>query len=347
MTGAPVRPVSALPKAHLHLHFTGSMRHGTLLELAERDGIRLPASLTDEWPPELSTADEKGWFRFQRLYDVARSVLRTEEDVRRLVLEAALDDAADGSVWTEIQVDPSGYGARFGGITAFTDLVIDAVRDAGERAGIGMGLVVAANRTRHPLDARTLARLSAQYAGRGVIGFGLSNDERRGDTASFAPAFAIAERAGLALVPHGGELRGPDHIAQCLDHLHPDRLGHGVRAAESPEILDRLAGRGVALEVCPTSNVSLGVYATLEEVPVRTLTEAGIDVALGSDDPLLFGSRLAGQYAVLRAAQDFSDPELAELARMSIRRSCAPEDVVGSGLRGVDGWLAPDGAVVP
>ena len=340
---ADIRPVSALPKAHLHLHFTGSMRHGTLLELAERDGIRLPSSLTDDWPPALSTADEKGWFRFQRLYDVARSVLRTEDDVRRLVLEAALDDAADGSVWTEIQVDPSGYGARFGGITAFTDLVIDAVREAGEKAGIGMGLVVAANRTRHPLDARTLARLAAQYVGRGVVGFGLSNDERRGDTGSFEAAFAIAERAGLALVPHGGELRGPEHVIQCLDHLHPHRLGHGVRAAESPAVLDRLAERGVALEVCPTSNVSLGVFATLEEVPVRTLTAAGIDVALGSDDPLLFGSRLAGQYALLRAAQDFSDAELAELGRMSIRRSYAPSDIVEKSLRGVDAWLATPG----
>ena len=345
--GASPAPVADLPKAHLHLHFTGSMRHGTLIELAERDGIRLPSSLTDDWPPELSTMDEKGWFRFQRLYDVARSVLRTEEDVRRLVLEAALDDAADGSVWTEIQVDPSGYGARFGGITAFTDLVIDAVREAGEKAGIGMGLVVAANRTRHPLDARTLARLAAQYAGRGVIGFGLSNDERRGDTTAFGPAFAIAERAGLALVPHGGELRGPAHVTQCLDHLHPDRLGHGVRAAESDAVLGRLAESGVALEVCPTSNVSLGVYATLEEVPVRTLTAAGIDVALGADDPLLFGSRLAGQYAVLRAAQDFSDAELAELARMSIRRSYAPSDVTAAGLAGVDTWLHGARAAAP
>ena len=335
-----MRAVTALPKAHLHLHFTGSMRHGTLLELAERDGIGLPPSLTDEWPPQLSLEDEKGWFRFQRLYDVARSVLRTEDDVRRLVLEAALDDAADGSVWTEIQVDPSGFGARFGGITAFTDLVIDAVRDAADRAGIGMGLVIAANRTRHPLDARTLARLAAQYAGRGVIGFGLSNDERRGDTADFGPAFAIAKRAGLALVPHGGELRGPSHVMQCLDHLHPDRLGHGVRASESEAVLGRLAESGVALEVCPTSNVSLGVYSTLEEVPIRVLTQAGIDVALGSDDPLLFGSRLAGQYAVLRAAQDFSDAELADLARMSIRRSYAPSDRVTAGLAAIDTWLS-------
>ena len=104
------------------------MRHQTLIELAERDGIHLPEALVEGWPPQLSAADEKGWFRFQRLYDVARSVLRTEGDVRRLVLEAAEDDVRDGGRWLEIQVDPSGYAARFGGITAFTDLVLDAVR---------------------------------------------------------------------------------------------------------------------------------------------------------------------------------------------------------------------------
>ena len=214
MTPTRPRPLATLPKAHLHLHFTGSMRHETLLELAARDGIHLPDSLVSEWPPELSAADEKGWFRFQRLYDVARSVLRTPDDVRRLVREAAEDDVRDGSRWLEIQVDPSGYAARFGGITAFTDLVLDAVADASRDTGLGMALVIAANRTRHPLDARALARLAAQYAGRGVVGFGLSNDERRGSTAEFDAAFRIAGRAGLRLVPHGGELRGPDHIAR-------------------------------------------------------------------------------------------------------------------------------------
>ncbi len=127
---ASVRDPHSLPKAHLHLHFTGSMRHTTLLELAERDGIHLPDALVSEWPPRLTAADEKGWFRFQRLYDVARSVLRTEDDVRRLVLEAAEDDVTDGGRWLEIQVDPSGYAAKFGGITAFTDLVLDAVDEA-------------------------------------------------------------------------------------------------------------------------------------------------------------------------------------------------------------------------
>jgi len=336
----PARDLHRLPKAHLHLHFTGSMRHTTLLELAERDGIVLPDQLVDEWPPRLSAADEKGWFRFQRLYDVARSVLRTEDDVRRLVREAAEDDVADGGRWLEIQVDPSGYGARFGGITAFTDLVLDAVRDASASTGLGIAVVIAANRTRHPLDARTLARLATQYAGRGVVGFGLSNDERRGTTTDFAPAFAIAERAGLALVPHGGELRGPDHVRTCLDHLHADRLGHGIRAAEDPELLDRIVQAGVALEVCPVSNVALGVYSDLTSVPLPSLLAAGATVALGADDPLLFGSRLAGQYATMRAAHDLSDAQLAELGRMSVRASRAPDEVKSGLLAEIDEWLA-------
>ncbi len=333
------RDLRTLPKAHLHLHFTGSMRHATLLELAERDGIVLPDSLVSEWPPELSAADEKGWFRFQRLYDVARSVLRTEDDVRRLVREAAEDDLRDGGRWLEIQVDPSGYGARFGGITAFTDLVLDAVREASAATGLGMAVVIAANRTRHPLDARTLARLAAQYAGRGVVGFGLSNDERRGVTTEFAPAFAIAERAGLRLVPHGGELLGAASVRTCVEALHAQRLGHGVRSVEDPALLGEIVERGVALEICPVSNVALGVYSDLTSVPLTELLDAGATVALGADDPLLFGSQLAAQYATMRAAHELSDETLAELAAMSVRASCAPDETKTGLLAAVADWL--------
>jgi adenosine deaminase len=269
---------------------------------------------------------------------VARSVLRTEDDVRRLVLEAAEDDVADGGRWLEIQVDPSGYAARFGGITAFTDLVLDAVRAASRATGLGMAVVVAANRTRHPLDARTLARLAVQYAGRGVVGFGLSNDERRGRTSDFAPAFAIAERAGLVLAPHAGELLGPDSVRTCLDELHADRLGHGVRVAEAPRLLDRVVAAGVPLEVCPVSNVALGVYSDLTSVPLPQLLAAGAEVALGADDPLLFGSRLASQYATMRAAHGLTDGQLAELARMSVRASRAPASTRAEVLAGVDAW---------
>jgi adenosine deaminase len=267
-------------------------------------------------------------------------VLRTPDDVRRLVLEAAEDDVRDGGRWLEIQVDPSGYAARFGGITEFTDLVLDCVRDASERTGLGMAVVIAANRTRHPLDARTLARLAAQYAGRGVVGFGLSNDERRGRTEDFRSAFRIAERAGLLLVPHGGELRGADHVTACLDHLGAQRLGHGVRSVEDPALLERIVAAGVALEVCPTSNVSLGVYSDLTSVPLPQLLAAGATVALGADDPLLFGSRLAGQYATMRAAHDLDDATLARLAGMSFTASRAPSDVVEAARRDIAAWLA-------
>jgi adenosine deaminase len=333
------RDLRLLPKAHLHLHFTGSMRHSTLVELAERDGHVLPDALVEDWPPTLSAADEKGWFRFQRLYDVARSVLRTPDDVRRLVLEAAQDDAADGGRWLELQVDPSGYAAKFHGITAFTELVLDAVADASARTGVGIGLVVAANRTRHPLDARTLARLAGQYADRGVVGFGLSNDERRGSTEDFAPAFAIARRAGLRAFPHAGELVGPANIRVAVERLGADRLGHGVRSVEDPALLDEVVRRGIALEVCPTSNVSLGVHSDLSSVPVPTLLEAGATVALGADDPLLFGSRLHAQYAAVRAAHDLDDATLAALARMSVEASCAPDWLKTELAREIDDWL--------
>jgi adenosine deaminase len=316
------------------------MRHATLIELADRDGIRLPDSLRDEWPPTFTASDERGWFRFQRLYDAARAVLRTDDDLRRLLREAAKDDAADGSRWLEIQVDPSGYGARFGGITRFTEVVLDAAREAAASTAVGIGVIISANRTRHPLDARTLARLAAQYAGHGVVGFGLSNDERRGDPSEFERAFRIAASAGLMSSPHAGELCGPDSVWRCLDFLGADRIGHGIRSAEDPRLVERLAATGTTLEICPASNVGLGVYPSLDAVPLKQLLARGVSVALGADDPLLFGSRLAEQYALCRGVFGLNDQILASLARMSIRASNAPSDVQRGLLMEVDGWLA-------
>lgn len=334
------RSTVTLPKAHLHLHLTGSMRPGTLLELADRHGVRLPDALRANHPPELRAQDERGWFRFQRLYDIARSVVRTALDVQRIILEAAQDDAADGSGWLEMQVDPSGYAARLGGLTPALEVVLDAAAAASAATGTGMGIVVGANRTRHPLDARTLARLAGRYAGSGVVGFGLANDERRGRAEDFAPAFALAARAGLLAVPHGGELLGAKSVWQCLDLLGARRVGHGVAAASDAALLERLAADGVALEVCPASNVALGVFARPADVPLRHLFRAGVSIALGADDPLLFGSRLAAQYEYAREVHGFTDVELAELARFSVGASTAPGDVRARLLSGIDAWLA-------
>src|SRR5580693_5775752 len=332
--------LSALPKAHLHLHLTGAMRHSTMIELAQVHGASLPPALPEEWPPQLSTADERGWFRFQRLYDTARSVLRTPDDLYRLVREIAEDERAEGSRWLELQADPSGFTSMYGGITAFTELVLDAAEKAARTADIGIGIIIAANRTRHPMDARTLARLAAQFAGQGVTGFGLSNDERRGPAADFAPAFRIAERAGLLLAPHAGELAGPGSVRDSLGLLHANRLGHGVRSVEDPRLVERLAAEGITCEVCPSSNVALGVAPDPESVPLRTLFEAGVPIALGADDPVLFGRRLVKQYEIARDVHAFTPAELAELARQSLHSAAAPPDIRARLLAGIDAWLA-------
>ncbi|MGA5701245.1 adenosine deaminase [Peterkaempfera bronchialis] len=338
-SSASARDVRLLPKAHLHLHFTGSMRPSTLRELAAKHGVHLPEALSSGEPPRLRATDERGWFRFQRLYDMARSVLRDEDDIRRLVRETAEDERAEGSRWLEIQVDPTSYAPRLGGLIPALELILDAVRDASEATGVGIRVLVAANRMRSPMDARTLARLAVRYADQGVIGFGLSNDERRGLARDFDRAFDIARRGGLLAAPHGGELSGPESVRDCLDDLGAGRIGHGVRAAEDERLMRRLADRQITCEVCPASNVALGVYEKPEDVPLRRLFDAGVPMALGADDPLLFGARLVAQYDLARDAHGFTDAELAELARQSVRSSRAPDDVRAGLLAEIDAWL--------
>ncbi len=332
-----LRDLTTLPKAHLHLHFTGSMRQQTLLELAAERDIRLPRSLTDDVALQVEPT-RRGWFRFQRQYDTARAVVDSEQAMRRLLHEAAEDDAAEGSGRLELQVDPTSYAPFVGGLTPAIEIVLDQAARSERETGVSIGIVVAASRTRHPLDARTLARLAARHAGR-VIGFGLSNDERRGTTADFGPAFRIAREAGLLAVPHGGELLGPSHVQDVVEHLGPHRLGHGVRAAEDPALLERVVDAGIGLELCPASNASLGVVERAADVPLRRLVDAGAEIALGADDPLLFGSRLVDQYATAREL-GFTDVELAALAVSSIRISAAPDEVKQRLLRGVRDWLA-------
>ena len=338
-----MRDLAALPKAHLHLHFTGSMRVSTLIEMAEKQGIRLPENLTDNTALQVP-ADKRGWFRFQRSYDAARKVVRSEAAMRRIVREAAEDDAREGSRRLEIQIDPTSYAPFVGGITPALEIVLDEAASASAATGVQVGVIVAASRIKHPLDGRTLARLAAHHAGKGpgkVVGFGLSNDERSGETSTWQRAFQIAYRAGLELVPHGGELLGPDHIRDVIRYLHPKRLGHGVRAAEDPQLLAEIVAAGIALEVCPASNVALGVYSEPSRVPLRTLVDAGASVALGADDPLLFLSRLNDQYQIARD-QGFSDDELAAFARSSIDASFAEDEDKARWRAEIDQWLASE-----
>ena len=312
-----MRDLSTLPKANLHLHLTGSMRPGTLAELAARSGLPLPSPLPG--------GVIYGWEAFQSRYDTARAVLRTAADITRVVAEATAGDAA----WVEIQVDPTSYAVRLGS----TEAVVEAAL-----AG-GAGVVLASSWAAPPAVALEVAQLAARYAGQGVIGFGLSNDERRGRVEDFAPACRVAAEAGLRIVPHGGFYEGPWHVRRCVELLGAHRIGHGLTAASDPAVVRLLADADVALEVCPASYPPLGV-ATIAELPVRRLLDAAVPVVLGSDDPLLFGVSLTGQYELLRSAAGLTDPELAAIARNSITASAAPSALNATMLAGVDAWLA-------
>jgi adenosine deaminase len=327
--------LAALPKAHLHLHFIGGMRHATLLELAGRASIRLPERLTDLEPDSWQLI---GWPKFQRLYEVARGVLRTPQDMHRLLLEIAEDEQRAGSRWLELQVAPAGYAVRLGDVVTATEAFCAAAAAAEAATGVGIRVIVAANRTRPAWEAEQLARIAVRFAPHGVVGFGLSNDERRGMPEEFAKAFRIVRDGGLAATPHAGELLGAESVARTVAALSPTRLGHGVRAVEDPDVLALLADRGIACEVCPASNVALGVVEGLGAVPLKALEAAGVPVVLAADDPLLFGASLIDQYAVARDHHGYQRPDLARLARTSVTHSTMPRDLAGTLLAEIDTW---------
>jgi len=310
------------------------MRPSTLLELAAQQGRQLPAGLVDPSSVDLDATGLRGWHKFQRLYDCARTVLTGETEVRRLVAEIVEDQAAEGVSWLELQVEPSSYAGRLGGLHRVIEVLLEELQDASERHGVGTGLIIAANRTRNPGEAETHARLARRFVGQGVIGFGLSNDETRGDTRDFQKAFRLAREAGLIAVPHAGELRGPGSVRLALEQLGAARIGHGVRSVEDPRLLEALALAQVACEVNPVSNVALGVHDSTAQSPVLALRTAGVPVAVGADDPLLFRASLLDNYRALA----LTDEQAADLAACSVRASAAPEPVKERLLAGIQAW---------
>ncbi|MEV4756582.1 adenosine deaminase [Micromonospora sp. NPDC049559] len=320
-----MRDLRPLPKANLHLHLTGSLRPATLVELADRYGLARPSPLR--------AGAVHGWAAFQERYDTARAVLRTPADLTRAVAEAAEDSAADGGGWLELQVDPTSYAERLGGLEPVVEAVLAGA------AGRAAGIVLATSWAAAPEHATRVARLAARHAGAGVVGFGISNDERLGRVADFVPAARVAADAGLLVTPHAGFYEAAWHVRDCVRLLGAQRIGHGLSAVGDPAVLALLAERGVTLEVCPSSYPPLGVTADLAATPLRPLLDAGVRVALGPDDPLLFQHGLADQYATARSELGCSDPELAELARYSIEASAAPAAVRRAMLAGVERWL--------
>ena len=323
------RDLLTLPKAHLHLHLEGAMRISTLSELAERHSIPLP-------PVGTYTS----FTEFSALYQAACAVMRTHDDVRRLVREVIEDAAASGAVWLEMGVRPPIHRGKFGGDAEVLETMLDEARVVGDKLGVGVGALMTVDRTQPLAIAFEEAELAVAYAGAGVVSFGLANDEVGHPPETFAEPFALAREAGLLSCPHAGELEGPASVWGAIDALGADRVQHGVRAIEDEALMHRLAADGVVLDVCPTSNACLGIFPSIADHPLPRLLDAGIRCSLNGDDPLFFDASLVQEYELCRDRMGLSDEQLALIARTSIEGSGAPADLKATALEGIDAWLA-------
>ena len=324
------RDLRTLPKAHLHIHLEGAMRRSTLRERADHYGLQV-------------VSEGDGTFEtFIKMYRSACEVIRTPDDLARLVREVAEDAVAAGAVWVEPSewiTDAQAARIGLGNKQEVLEAVLDAARRAERDVGIGVGIMAATNRTRPPGEALELAHVAAEYAGRGVVSLGLADDELRGPPEDFAEAFRIGRDAGLLSTPHAGEHGGPASVQGAVDALGAQRIQHGVRAAEDPRLMERLASAGVTLDVCPTSNVELRVCNDYGSHPLPQLLAAGVNVSLNADDPLFFGSGLLEEYELARNTFGLDDAALAAIAASSIRASGAPDSLKSTALADIDRWL--------
>jgi len=329
-----MRDLRSLTKVELHIHLEGSVRATTMRELAARDGTSLPHGL-----------DDNGWTFESPLDFIANylelcSVVTTLDDFRRIAVEFCEDLAATGVRYAEAVFSPGNHARRLGDDwNGPIEAVLDGLA-AGERDhGVIVRLCPDIVRDAGMEDADRTLEVALRYADRGVVALNCAGSERSG-IEPFARHFRAARAAGLRSVPHAGEWAGPGNVWATLEHYQPDRIGHGVRAFEDPELVAELARRQLPLEVCPVSNVATGAYPDLRAHPFPLLRDAGVVVTLNSDDPAMFGGWLTEVYAAARDAWDLDDQDLAAIAGAAVDASFAEDTRRADLHRAIDGWLA-------
>jgi aminodeoxyfutalosine deaminase len=282
------------PKIELHVHLEGTVRAGTLLDIARRNEVRLPADTVEGLASLYEFTD---FAHFLRVWKLTTGALRTDADFRQVVTDYAAEAAGYGAVYLEGIISPSEHVERGCDWDAVMTGFCDGAQQALELHGVHVRLTPDVNRG-YPVEAaEQTARYAVRYADRGVVGLGLGGPEAQHPPEPFARAFAIAGDGGLGSVPHAGEAAGPESIRGALDALRADRIRHGIRAVEDPGLVSELADRGIVLDVCPVSNLRTKVVPSLAEHPLPALVAAGVPCTVSTDDPAMFGTDLGKDYA--------------------------------------------------
>ena len=319
----------AMPKAELHIHIEGSLEPELLFALAQRNGIALAYPDVEALRRAYAFADLQS---FLDIYYAGADVLRTEQDFYDMAWAYLERAAADRVIRAEIFFDPQTHTARGVPIGVVIDGLHRACIDAAQKLGISAALILCF--LRHLSEADAFATLEAALPHRHqFIGVGLDSSERGHPPEKFARVFARAGELGLHRVAHAGEEGPPAYVRSALDVLRVERIDHGVRSMEDPQLVARLAASRVALTVCPLSNVKLCVFSDLSKHNLRELLDAGIAATVNSDDPAYFGGYVNDNFVQVFEATGMDASHAYRLARNSFEASFASDSARA-------GWVA-------
>ncbi|SDW16409.1 adenosine deaminase [Roseicitreum antarcticum] len=298
-----------LPKVELHLHLEGAAPPAFIRRLAQEKHVDL-AGVFDAAGNYVFT----DFWQFLKVYEAACTVLQTPEDFHRLTLAVLEQSSQQGVVYSEAFLSPDFCGGGdLGAWREYLHAMQEAAAMAEARHGITLRGIVTCIRHFGPDRARATARCAAETAGDFITGFGIAGDETAGHPRDFTYAFDMAREAGLRLTAHAGEWGGPQSVRDALEHLRVERIGHGVRAIEDAKLVAELAARDIVLEVCPGSNVALGVFPDWAAHPIARLADAGVKVTVSTDDPPFFHTSLRAEYDQLSRTFGWDDAMLRAL----------------------------------
>ena len=332
-----------MPKAELHLHLDGSLRPATALELARQRGLDAGMDLSGVAAGLRAPEQTASQAELIEAFNLPIALMQDEEALYRVAFELVLDVAADGTRYVEVRWGPLLHVRDGLDLAAGIAAVAAGTRDGAADAGIVARLIAVAIRSHPPAANAAMARVCAEFVGRGVTGFDLAGPEEAfPDPLVHDRAFEIARDAGLGITLHAGEWGGAAQVRRALDAVSPSRIAHGSRAADDDDLVADLVARGVTLDVCPTSNVQASIYPALADFPLRRLLDAGVQLTLSTDDRTVSDLDLVREYDRAHTLMGVSVGELWRMNRHALQVAFLQHDepLRASLLADFDAWAA-------